>query len=112
MVLKDVRPIITELVRLKKSIPLEVDVGRYLPEVHKNKHGDAVRSGIKKALRVIEQAPRSEAIDVVRCKDCKHGEKWMFLPVESIFCNWWQTSNHRNGYCNRGCKAEPSQEVV
>lgn len=54
---KDVTPIIAELVRLKNSIPLEVDVGRYLPEVRKNTHGEAVRSGLKKALRVIEQAP-------------------------------------------------------
>lgn len=54
MVLKDVRPIIAELVRLKKSIPLWIDV-------HKNVHGEGVRSGIKKALRLIEQAPTIKA---------------------------------------------------
>ena len=71
LVLKDVRPIIAELVRLKKSIPLEIDVGRYLPEIRKNTHGEAVRGGIKKALRAIEQAPTIDAVEVVRCKDCK-----------------------------------------
>lgn len=59
---KDVTPIISELVRLKNSIPLEIDVGRYLPEVRKNTHGEAVRSGLKKALRVIEQAPAVAAM--------------------------------------------------
>lgn len=68
MVLKDVRPIIAELVRFKKSIPLEIDVGRYLPEIHKNTHGEATRGGIKKALRVIEQAPTIDAEPV------RHGE--------------------------------------
>lgn len=68
MVLKDVRPIIEELVRLKKSIPLEIDVGRYFPEIRKNTYGEAVRAGIKKALRAIEQAPTIDAEPV------RHGE--------------------------------------
>lgn len=72
MVLKDVRPIIAELVRLKKSIPLWTDVGRYFPEIRKNTHGEAVRGGIKKALRAIEQAPTIDAVEMVRCKDCKN----------------------------------------
>lgn len=86
MVLKDVRPIIAELVRLKKSIPLEIDVGRYLPEIHKNTHGEAARGGIKKALRVIEQAPTIEAEPV------RHGE-WVpgdYYDIGDVCskCDW------------------------
>ena len=38
VVLKDVRPIIAELVRLKKGTPLKIDVGRYLPDIRKNEY--------------------------------------------------------------------------
>ena len=72
MVLKDVRPIISELANIRNGIPLEEDVGRYLPDVRKNVHGEGVRCGIKKALRLIEQAPPVDAVPVV------HG-RWIVI---------------------------------
>ena len=37
-----------------------------------NHHGEAMRGGIKKALRCMEQTPTIDAVPVVRCKDCEH----------------------------------------
>ena len=36
------------------------------------KHGNSMRGGIRKALRCVEQAPTVDAVEVVRCKDCKY----------------------------------------
>ncbi len=34
-------------------------------------HGTAMRGGINKAFRCMEQTPTIDAVPVVRCKDCK-----------------------------------------
>ena len=105
MVLKDVRPIIAELVRLKKSIPLYIDVGRYFPSVCKNTHGEAVRGGLKKALRAIEQAPAVDAVEVVRCGNCKYGKSiiWNDVYVE---CEQWKKRVPMSGFCYKGEKLD------
>ena len=35
-----------------------------------DRHGQAMRGGIRKALREIETSPTVDAVEVVRCKDC------------------------------------------
>ena len=37
-----------------------------------NHHGNSMRSGIRKALRCMEQCKTVDAVEVVRCRDCKH----------------------------------------
>lgn len=58
MQLKDVTEIICEILKERDKHP---------PTVEYNKH---VRAGLRKALRIIEQAPVVDAVPVVRCKDC------------------------------------------
>lgn len=61
----------------RDKIPLET-VDRYsFGVVVPYKHGEAMRGGIRKALRCMEETPTVEAVQVVRCKDCKH-----FSPYE------------------------------
>ena len=66
----------TDLVRRvlveRDKIPLEF-VPRYnlgVPESFKQ--GQAMRGGIRKALREIETSQTVDAVEVVRCRDCKH----------------------------------------
>lgn len=64
----------TDLVRRvldeRDKIPLEI-VERYSFGVPTpNRHGQAMRGGIRKALRCIETSPTVDAVEVVRCRDC------------------------------------------
>lgn len=70
MQLKDVTQIIADILRERDSIPLTVDRERYLSEPRPFKAGNLLRGGLRKALRIIEQAPVIDAIPVTRCRDC------------------------------------------
>lgn len=53
-----------------------------------------------KARKLIADAPAVEAVEVVRCKDCRH------ISVERglCFCNLWEKFNGMgyDGFCNYG----------
>ena len=53
-----------------------------------------------KARKLIEDAPTVDAVEVVRCKDCRH------ISVERglCFCNLWEKFNGMgyDGFCNYG----------
>ena len=52
-------------------------------------------------LRTISKAPTVDAVEVVRCKDCKHMEK---TPDQLRWCNVWDGINGMgdDGFCNYG----------
>lgn len=112
MVLKDVRPIIAELAAIKKQIPLKIDVGRYLPDIRVNVSGEGERSGLKKALRAIEQAPAIDAVEVVRCKECKYRKDPFVCPMcgESVAPEGEDWGVHDwaedDGFCHKGERRE------
>ena len=70
MQLKDVTPIIRAILEERDKIPLMINTERYIPYLTVNINGSFERGGIRKALRVIEQAPVVDAVPVVRCRDC------------------------------------------
>lgn len=72
MQLKDVTPIIKEILVERDKNPLMINTERYLPCYRPNQYGNAVRAGLRKALRVIEQAPVVDAVPVVMCCECKY----------------------------------------
>lgn len=49
-----------------------------------SRHGQAMRGGIRKALRCIETAPTVNAIEVVRCRDCIHFDGWDYCAHEKM----------------------------
>ena len=55
-----------------------------------------------KARKLIADAPTVDAVEVVRCKDCRH------ISVERglCFCNVWEKFNGMgyDGFCNYGEK--------
>ena len=55
----------------RDKIPLTVPAATYeLVKEKANLHGNAMRGGIRVALRCMEQTPSIDAVEVVRCKDC------------------------------------------
>lgn len=62
MQLKDVTPIIKAILEERDKIPRIIDKERYIPNPQPYHDGDCMRGGIRKALRIIEQAPVVDAI--------------------------------------------------
>lgn len=97
----------TDLVRRvlveRDKIPLEV-VQRYsfgVPEPYR--HGQAMRGGIRKALREIETSPTVDAVEVVRCKDCKLAEEFA-LSSQYVVCVPSARIFSIYGYCSYGMR--------
>ena len=87
----------TRLVKLalleRDKIPLTI-VERYsFGTQSPNRHGQSMRGGIRKVLRLIEQAPTVDAVPIVRCVDCwKRGGYHCPMFFEE------QTFNDDDGY--------------
>lgn len=68
----------------RDKIPLEI-VERYSFGVAvPHKHGESMRGGIRKALRCLEETPTVDAVQVVRCKDCRHRGDGDVCPMRHI----------------------------
>lgn len=61
MQLKDVTPIIKAILEERDKIPRIIDKERYIPNPQPYHDGNFMRGGIRKALRIIEQAPAVDA---------------------------------------------------
>ena len=72
-----------------------IDADALLAEYDRKHEGDP-----GKARKLIEDAPTVDAVEVVRCKDCRH------ISVERglCFCNVWEKFNGMgyDGFCNYG----------
>ena len=79
--LKDVRPIIKMILAERDKNPLMINQERYLPNWKPNQFGNAVRGGLRKALRIIEQAPVVDAVEVVRCCECIYRKNELYCPM-------------------------------
>ena len=62
MQLKDVTPIIKAIIEERDKIPLVIGQERYIPNPQPYHAGNFMRGGIRKALRIVEQAPVVDAI--------------------------------------------------
>lgn len=62
MQLKDVTPIIKAILEERDKIPRIIDKERYIPNPQPYHDGNLIRGGIRKALRIIEQAPVVDAM--------------------------------------------------
>ena len=60
--LKDVTPIIKAILEERDKIPRIIDKERYIPNPQPYHDGNFIRGGIRKALRIIEQAPVVDAM--------------------------------------------------
>lgn len=102
MQLKNITPIIAAILEERDKLPLTIDVGRYLPDVQPNRHGNAMRGGLRKALRIIEQAPVVDAVPVVRCKKCENASHIFRNGEVFVYCKEWDDYVDQDGFCYRG----------
>ena len=59
------------------------------------------------AFDCVKNAPAIDAVEVVRCKDCKHHYDSKFGYV---VCIWFNKTVRADGYCNYGCKMDAEVE--
>jgi hypothetical protein len=78
--LKDVTPIIKAILEERDKIPRIIDKERYIPNPQPYHDGNFMRGGIRKALRIIEQAPVVDAVPVV------HGRWLPGVPITCSLC--------------------------
>lgn len=72
MKLVNVHDLVQAILKERETIRLRVPCAPYeLMDDKPSTFGQGQRSGIRKALRCINEAPAADAEEVVRCKDCK-----------------------------------------
>lgn len=103
MRLIDATKVVQDILAERDKIPLRVPCAPYeLLDDKPYAMGQAQRGGIRKALRCIEEAPTIDAVEVVRCMDCKHSEiDDPDLPSQHYChagCGW----NDGDFYCSYG----------
>ena len=62
--------------------------------------------------RMISNAPTVDAVEVVRCKDCRNSQK-LKMCADQVYCAVWKTNPREDGYCYLGAKmdgGEPHEE--
>ena len=57
---------------------------------------------IKAVLKYLESRPTVDAVEVIRCKDCKKWFRHTEVDRERGECRRYQTTKHETGYCDRG----------
>lgn len=67
-----------------------------------NEYNDGVADGFLLARDDVKQAPTIDAVEVVRCKDCKYYESKCDYP----FCYYTENNVETDDYCSFGEKRE------
>lgn len=60
----------------------------------------------------IAAIPSADVVEVIRCKDCKHHEDFLFSDNDNVVC-WVHDVDivvAKNGYCNCGEREEQEHE--
>ena len=51
-----------------------------------------------------------DAVEVVRCWECKESEKCPLIGADNLYCNVWDTVVRCNGYCYQGAKMDAKED--
>ena len=57
----------------------------------------------ERIANLIERQPTADVVEVVRCKDCKHGSQY---TNDKVWCSLGATSYRPNDYCSYGERRE------
>lgn len=58
---------------------------------------------------IIKKQPTVDAVEVVRCKDCRHKD-FRYYDKESVFCYMSAKYRHINDFCSYGAKMDGGEE--
>lgn len=53
-------------------------------------------------FEIIDEPPTVDAVEVVRCKDCKKWQRHTMVDRERGHCRLYNVTKHDSGYCDRG----------
>ena len=53
----------------------------------------------------IDKAPTIDAVEVVRCRECKYAEKTVWSSGE-MYCRVWKMNPRPDGFCHLGAKMD------
>jgi hypothetical protein len=88
----------------RDKIPLTVPAAYYeLVKEKPNAHGNAMRGGIRVALRCMEQTPTIDAVPVVRCKDCVEYIPWLDGKICARIGSYFGNTKP-NDFCSHGTR--------
>ena len=63
---------------------------------------ERVRDGMERVRDCIDNAPTIDAVEVVRCKNCKYSTEELALRKDGIWCKYWGTDPDPNDFCSHG----------
>ena len=55
--------------------------------------------------RMISNAPTIDAVEVVRCRDCRNSQK-LKTCADQVYCMVWKSNPRTDGYCYLGAKMD------
>ena len=94
--------VVRELLKEREHYPPMV-AERYSFGVKLPHHfNQAMRGGIRKALRIAETAPAIDAVQVVRCKYCIHLTRSPWNRVDMGWCKLYGHNRKMDYYCASG----------
>lgn len=79
---------------------------KWIPQLA-NPEDDGDRRGVETCILVLKDAPTVDAVEVVRCKDCKHWLKDFAGCSDTVGrCEWANYAVGADGYCLYGERKE------
>ena len=81
----------------------ELGIGMCNPDVF-SRESKLYAEGWNQAIKILQEAPMIDAVEVIRCKDCRH----MVLYNNMRWCSIWRMPNGSgdDGFCNYGERKE------
>lgn len=99
--------VVKELLKEREHYPAMVAERYSFGVKTPHRFNQAMRGGIRKALRIAETAPAVDAVEVVRCRDCKHwGTGYGGETEYGKVCEFANYMVGANGYCLYGERKE------
>lgn len=78
----------------------------------KNEYLFGLQQRLETCIDVVEDAPTVDAVEVVRCKDCKHYRP--YAGVADGYCHmaeWYKRYQYENDFCSRGERKDGEHET-
>ena len=69
----------------------------------------AVKSAVQEIVESIDEAPTIDAVEVVRCRECKEARACL-ASAKHRCCEYWDTVTSEDSYCYMGEKIDGGAE--
>lgn len=69
-----------------------------------------VKGTYSECITMVHCMETVDAVEVVRCRECKESEPLSVLDTDCLYCGVWDTAVHFNGYCYHGARMDGGAE--